>query len=113
MRISTNALFHSTDRFERKKYQELRCISSSKYSLDNFHRYCLINCFQSGSFHFFFTIDGTSQLENLNGQVYFQVEADLNHQHIDDGTFEQQSICCQIVLSYLKVWVQCLNGSAD
>jgi len=97
VRIFTNCYFNSTDEFDRSTYNELNWISPSVNRNDDSNRYVLIRCLQSGTFDYYFTIDGSASKENLNGQGYFQIEPQLI---LSTGEIlRQECLTCQSILS--------------
>ena len=60
IRIFTNFPLNVNEEFNRSTYSELKWTypSSSKY--DDSDRYVFFKCSTPGTFHFYFTIDGTS-----------------------------------------------------
>ncbi len=99
VRIFTNICLNEGDKFERKIYHELKWIYPSSGKYDDSNRYVFISCCKPGAFHYYFTINETTTIENLNGQGYFLVEPELIW---PDGTreiLEQDCITCQSVLS--------------
>ncbi|CAF3932255.1 unnamed protein product [Rotaria sordida] len=99
VRIFTNACLYEKDQFKRNNYQELKWIYPSTRIYDDSDRYVSILCSKSGSFHYYFTIDGTTAKENLNGQGYFQVESHLVWPDGSNEVLEEECITCQTVLS--------------
>ncbi|CAF3327312.1 unnamed protein product [Rotaria sp. Silwood2] len=99
VRIFTNACLYEKDLFQRNNYQELKWIYPSSGKYDDSDRYVSILCCKSGSFHYYFTIDGTTIKENQNGQGYFQVESHLIFPDESGEVLEQECITCQSVLS--------------
>ncbi|CAF5104883.1 unnamed protein product, partial [Rotaria socialis] len=59
---------------------------------DDSDRYTNLSCFKSGSFHYYFTIDGTTSKDNLNGQGYFHVEPYLIWPDGSSEVLEQECI---------------------
>ncbi|CAF4580137.1 unnamed protein product, partial [Rotaria sp. Silwood2] len=51
---------YEKDLFQRNNYQELKWIYPSSGKYDDSDRYVSILCCKSGSFHYYFTIDGTT-----------------------------------------------------
>ncbi|CAM2714055.1 unnamed protein product, partial [Rotaria socialis] len=113
IRIFTNACLNENDQFQRNNYQELKWIYPSNTKYDDSNRYVSILCCQSGSFHYYFTIDGTTSKDNLNGQGYFQVESYLLWPDGSGEVLEQDCITCQSVLSKslgpLSEWISRLE----
>ncbi|UJR24125.1 hypothetical protein I4U23_027092 [Adineta vaga] len=93
IRFFTN---YSNDNFQRNKYEEFQWISSSNNSFDRANRYVLIHCLKSGSFRYYFTIDGSNYKENRNGQGYFHISIDLI---LSNEILNPNSITCQTILS--------------
>lgn len=60
VRLFSNVVLNEGDRFERKTYHESKWIYPSTNKYDDSDRYAVISCSQSGSFHYYFTIDGTT-----------------------------------------------------
>jgi glycogen debranching enzyme len=93
VRIFINHPLNEPDEFERNKYVELKWTYPSSGKFDNSDRYVFFQCYKAGTFHYYFTIDGTTLKENANGQGYFQVEPKI------EKLINQESIACQSVLS--------------
>lgn len=60
VRLFTNATINENDIFQRNNYQELKWIYPSNGKYDDSDRYISILCLKPGSFHYYFTIDGTT-----------------------------------------------------
>jgi hypothetical protein len=60
VRILTNAPLNEGEEFDRLKYNELKWIYPSHGKYDDSNRYVSLKCFKPGSFHYYFTIDGTT-----------------------------------------------------
>ncbi|CAM4839817.1 unnamed protein product [Rotaria magnacalcarata] len=99
VRLFTNSCLNEEDQFERTIYRELKWVYPSNGKYDDSDRYVNLSCFKSGSFHYYFTIDGTTSKDNLNGQGYFHVEPYLIWQDGSSEVLEQECIACQTVLS--------------
>ncbi|CAF2153377.1 unnamed protein product [Rotaria magnacalcarata] len=99
IRIFSNACLNENDQFQRNNYQELKWVYPSNTKYDDSNRYVSILCCKSGSFHYYFTIDGTTSKDNLNGQGYFQVESYFIWPDGSGEVLEQDCITCQSVLS--------------
>ncbi|CAF1464414.1 unnamed protein product [Adineta steineri] len=97
VRIFTNACLKSEDKFQRSNYHELKWIYPSMGKYDDSDRYVCIPSVKAGSFHYYFTIDGSTTIENLNGQGFCQIEPELLIN--DNEMLEQDFITCQSVLS--------------
>ena len=48
---------------------------------------------------FYFTVDGTTNIDHRNGQGYFQVKLELIFSDGNDGILTQECTTCQSVLS--------------
>ena len=92
-------VFNENDEFSRSNYHELKWTYPSSAKYDDSNRYCLISCLKPGVFHYYFTIDGTTAKENLNGEGYFQIEPQLIWPDGSGEILEQDCITCQSVLS--------------
>ncbi|CAF1417753.1 unnamed protein product, partial [Adineta ricciae] len=99
VRIFTNACLNEADPFVRSNYHELKWVYPSSGKYDDSDRYVFLSCCKAGTFHYYFTLDGSTNIQNTNGQGYFQVEPELV---IPDGSGEildQDCITCQSILS--------------
>ncbi|CAF1046004.1 unnamed protein product [Adineta steineri] len=99
VRIFTNICLNENDEFQRLNYKELKWICPSNRKCDDSNRYIYIQFKKSGTFHYYFTIDGTTIKENVNGEGYFQIEPYLVLNDSNNETLEEDCITCQTVLS--------------
>ena len=60
VRLFSNVVLNEGDRFERKTYHESKWIYPSTNKYDDSDRYTVVSCSQSGSYHYYFTIDGAT-----------------------------------------------------
>ncbi len=60
IRIFTNSPLNENEEFNRLKYAELKWVYPSSGKYDDSNRYVFLKCFKPGSFHYYFTIDGTT-----------------------------------------------------
>ncbi|CAF1175151.1 unnamed protein product, partial [Adineta ricciae] len=84
VRFFTN--YPLNESFHRNKYSELKWINTD--------RDILLDCSKSGSFHYYFTIDGSK--ENRNGQGYFHICPQLI---VSTEILNENSLTCQTILS--------------
>ena len=97
VRVFTNAIVNESDSFDRSKYNELKWIYPSNGKYDDSDRYLSLKCVQPGSFHFYFTIDRSTSIDNRNGQGYFQVQPQLKRSNGTNLCID--GITCQSILS--------------
>ena len=60
VRIFTNACLNETDQFVRSNYRELKWVYPSSGKYDDSDRYVFLSCCKAGTFHYYFTIDGST-----------------------------------------------------
>ncbi|CAF3945588.1 unnamed protein product [Rotaria magnacalcarata] len=70
IRIFSNACLNENDQFQRNNYQELKWVYPSNTKYDDSNRYVSILCCKSGSFHYYFTIDGTTYVKKIFLNLY-------------------------------------------
>lgn len=76
VRFLSNVPRNGTDPFRRDEYEEFRWESSSNVKSDDFHRFIRFRPERSGTFHYYFTIDGTMFVHcsmSLNENWFFLV----------------------------------------
>lgn len=59
IRIFTNIPLNANEEFDRLKYNELKWTYPSSSPHDDSDRYVFFKCFLSGTFHYYYTINGT------------------------------------------------------
>ncbi|KAI0985758.1 hypothetical protein GJ496_005284 [Pomphorhynchus laevis] len=102
VRLFCNHVQSGGDQFERKRYHKLKWQNPGGYYHDDLNKYAAIEMVQSGTFHFYFTVN---DCEHPCGSGYLLVDPILRHSNQKEVSLD--SLQCQTVIS------KCLGKFSD